>query len=303
MANLDVGLPSEGWVSVFRANTRLPCQERALVLGAMEIEHRVLELPDGCHLLAPAGAATRAREQLRLYDAENPPRLPVAWPGVPPGRGTAGIGGYAAVLIASFLIQTRYLGAIDWLSAGKLVAGRVREGEWWRAVTALTLHGDAGHLAGNLVFGAFFGYLAGQYLGSGVAWLAIVVAAAAGNLANAGLQAGGHRSIGASTAVFAALGLVAAHIWVLGRRFQLGWARRWSPVVGAVALLAYIGTGDAQTDIVAHLTGFLAGAAIGLLLGWFDGHERPRPGVQAAAGATALILLGICWQMALLAAP
>ena len=36
--------------------------------------------------------------------------------------------------------------------------GRVTGGEWWRAVTALFLHADALHLAGNVIFGAAFGY-------------------------------------------------------------------------------------------------------------------------------------------------
>lgn len=294
------GAGSDGeWVSVFHAMTRRPCEEQALVLGAMGVEHLVTERPDGCHVLVPAAAAPAAIEQLRLYRRENPGRPGATWPAVAPSRGFAVGLAFALAVALSFALQARYAFGVDWLDAGELVAGRVLDGEWWRAATALTLHGDAAHAAGNIVFGAFFGYLAGQYLGSGVAGLAIVLAAVAGNVANAALQAGGHRSIGASTAVFAALGVVAAYVFGLSRRYTLGWARRWAPVVGAVALLAYTGTGDEQTDVVAHLTGFLAGAAGGALL---IRARRPASAgrfPQAACGLAALAVLALAWMLAL----
>ena len=42
------------------------------------------------------------------------------------------------------------------------------DGEWWRAVTALTLHGGLSHIAGNLVFGVMFAVLASHSLGVGL---------------------------------------------------------------------------------------------------------------------------------------
>lgn len=295
------GHPLAEWVSIFRSTSRRPCEEQALVLKAMSIEHVVTERPDGCHLLVPATEAVHARGQLQLYRGENPRRGAGPWAPIDPRRGLPGALGYALLLAIAYLIQSGYLQGIDWTSTGELIAGNIRDGEWWRAVTALTLHGDPAHVAGNLVFGAFFGYLAGQYLGSGVAWLAIVWMAAAGNIANAFIQDAGHRSIGASTAVFAALGIVAAFVWGISRRYDLGWARRWSPVVGAVALLAYIGTGDEQTDVVAHLTGFLAGAAGGMALHAMGGHTRPRRSLQLACAAAAVLTVGIAWWLALTA--
>lgn len=289
-------------MSVFHALQRSRCDEQALVLGAMKIEHRVSEQPDGCHVLVPADVARIAAEQLRLYARENPPRRTVPWPEIAPVRGLAGGALFALSILFCYLLQSGYAFGIDWIARGGLEAGRVLSGEWWRAATALTLHADAMHVAGNMLFGAFFGYLAGQYLGSGVALLAIVVSAVAGNLVNALLQSPLHRSIGASTAVFAALGLVGAFVWGLSRHFALGWARRWSPVVGAVALLTYIGTGDERTDIFAHLAGFLAGAGGGLVLYLLGGLEFPRrlsPLLQIPAGALALLLMLSAWVFAL----
>jgi membrane associated rhomboid family serine protease len=75
-----------------------------------------------------------------------------------------------------------------------------------------------------------------------------------------------HRSIGASTAVFAALGLVAGFVWRGKLMSQERWPYRVGPIVGGFALLMYTGTGDANTDIGAHLMGFLCGFAAGMLL-------------------------------------
>jgi membrane associated rhomboid family serine protease len=108
--------------------------------------------------------------------------------------------------------------SLDWWRAGMSHAGLIQEGEWWRAVTALSLHADTVHLAGNLGFGLVFGFLAGQLLGWGRAWFGMVFAGALGNALNAFVQAPSHASVGASTAVFATLGILAAY----------SWTRRWT---------------------------------------------------------------------------
>ena len=99
-------------------------------------------------------------------------------------------------------------------------AGRVRDGEWWRTLTAMTLHVDAEHLIGNLLFGAAFGLIAGHLLGNGLAWCSIVAAGALGNVVDALLHPAAHTAIGASTAVFATLGLWAAYVWRRRRELE-----------------------------------------------------------------------------------
>lgn len=299
MASWPPPPPAGEWISIFRSPSRRPCEEQALVLKAVGIEHLVTERLDGCHLLVPAADAGAALEQLGLYRRENPSRREGPWPALAPARGAAGAVAFALLLACAWIVQVRYAFDVDWLTSGELVAGRIRGGEWWRALTALTLHADAAHVAGNIVFGAFFGYLAGQYLGSGFAWLMVAWTAAAGNVANAFIQNAAHRSIGASTAVFAALGVVAAFVWGISRRFTLTWARRWSPVVGAVALLAYVGTGDEQTDIMAHVMGFLAGAAGGLLTYRLPENALRSRRLQVAAGALAILTMIAAWAAAL----
>ena len=186
----------------------------------------------------------------------------------------------------------------DWFAAGRVDGALIRNGEWWRTITALTLHADARHLVGNLVFGVLFGLFAGRLLGSGVAWLAIVVSAALGNAANTLLLDSVHRSIGASTAVFAALGLVAGFVWRGRLMSQDRWSNRYGPIVGGLALLMYTGTGGPNTDIGAHLLGFVCGFVTGMLLTALGPVPTDRR-YQLTAGSIALLIIATAWIVAL----
>jgi membrane associated rhomboid family serine protease len=209
------------------------------------------------------------------------------------------------VLLAVGLLAGHEVFNLDWWDAGALETAAVRTGEWWRSVTALTLHADVAHLLGNLGFGGVFGFFVAQLLGPGVAWLTVLLAAAAANYANSWIQPESHSSVGASTAVFAALGLLAAYAW--RRRSAEGgrWAFRWSPLIAGVALLAFTGSGGERTDVLAHVTGFATGAACG----WWHAGRRalgsPPAGrvVQTATGVAAIALLVVTWWLAILGNP
>jgi len=174
----------------------------------------------------------------------------------------------------------------------------IRAGEWWRTITALTLHAGLQHLVGNLVFGIMFGLFAGRLLGSGVAWLGIVVAAASGNALNTLLLESTHRAVGASTAVFASLGLVAGFVWRGKLMAQDRWPYRVGPIVGGFALLMYTGTGGENTDVGAHLMGFLCGLGGGMLLTYArDSLASQR--LQLASGIIAIMIVVAAWIAAL----
>ena len=135
----------------------------------------------------------------------------------------------------------------DWLGAGGLDAGRLL----WRRVVARADGIDAAHeldhLGGNLEFGGFFGYFVGKYLGHGIGWLAVLLAAGGANLLNAWVQSPAHRSIGASTAVFAALGLLVAYTWRRGFLRDTPWRARIAPIIAGLGLLAFTGTSGENT--------------------------------------------------------
>jgi membrane associated rhomboid family serine protease len=197
-----------------------------------------------------------------------------------------------------FVVEMRHEFGLDWVGAGRLDVAAIRAGEWWRAITALTLHVDAPHLIGNIGFGAVFGILLAREIGSGLAWLLILAGGTAGNLMNVVVQRPTHTAIGASTAVFAALGLLAAYLWSGRRLIHNTWARRWAPVVGGIVMLAWFGTGGERTDIVAHLMGFLAGFGIGAVLGRTLAPGEPGHRVQWLLGGFSLLCVALAWGLA-----
>ncbi|MDX1500069.1 MAG: rhomboid family intramembrane serine protease [Woeseiaceae bacterium] len=282
---------------VFESRNRRACADRALVLASVGIPHEIVEDGGTAVLVVPAAVSARAVDELLRYDEENPPALPVRRQPVVYQNALPGILGYVIVVCLFAGLSWRAMFSLDWLAAGRVDGADIRTGEWWRSVTALTLHSGVRHLAGNLVFGALFGLFAGRLLGPGIAWLTIVLAGAAGNLLNTLFLDPAHRSIGASTAVFAALGLVAGYVWRGRLMAQDRWPYRVGPIVGGFALLMYTGTGGPDTDIGAHLMGFLAGLGAGVLLTPLA-ERLPGRRAQNAAGTAALALVGVAWLLA-----
>lgn len=279
---------------VFESPNRRACADRALVLASLGIPHQVIDDAGVFVLLVPAARSAEAIEQLMQYEDENPPLRPQPVRRIEYQNALPGVLGYIIVICLLAGLSWRGMFGLDWFGAGRVDGIAMRAGEWWRSVTALTLHSGFRHLAGNVVFGALFGLFAGRLLGSGVAWLTIVLAGAFGNIANTLALEAMHRSVGASTAVFAALGLVAGFVWRGKLMAQDRWPYRYGPIVGGLALLMYTGTGGPNTDIGAHLMGFLAGFGAGMLLAPYAGRLQNH-GLQNRAGIAALLLVAGAW--------
>lgn len=285
---------------VLQTPQRDECFESRLVLHAAGI-HAGAVHRDGWWLVTVREAdRERATEELAAYRAEmgEQPEEPAAK--IPTYQGAwTGVLGYSLVIAGVAWLEHWSAFGWPWLEAGRVDSGRVTSGEWWRVLTALTLHSDARHLLSNLVFGGVFGLLAGRVLGGGVGWFAIVAGGALGNFANAVMRGPEHWSIGASTGVFAALGIMVAHALRPRSERSEKPLRRWSPLIAGVTLLAMTGLGGERTDVAAHVTGFLAG----LLIGWLGCRLPDRwlasPRVQLAAGALALGAIVLAWSLAL----
>ena len=283
---------------VFESRNRQSCSDRALVLAAARIPHQMIDDGMSAALLVPAEYSARAAAELQLYDDENPPLRPRSRREIVYQDAVPGVVGYVVTISAVAWLAAGATFGHDWFDAGRVDGVLIRSGEWWRTITALTLHSGVKHFVGNVVFGVFFGIFAGRLLGSGVAWLAIVSAAALGNAANTALLDSAHRSIGASTAVFAALGLVAGFVWRGRFMAQDRWSYRYGPIVGGLALLMFTGTGGPNTDIGAHLLGFVSGFLTGMFLiamGPLPSDKR----AQMVAGGLALALVVTSWVVAL----
>jgi rhomboid protease GluP len=288
-------------VEIFRSYRRAACEERAFVLHAVGIASQVGWNGRSWSLFVAGERAAEAIGHLVRYQRENPPRRSTTEPEPTHRLAWLGSAAYALVLLVVGYLAGRDAFGQDWFGDGGLRAGAVQAGEAWRAVTALTLHLDVGHLLANLGFGTVFGLLAGQLIGPGLAWAAVLVAASLANLLNSLIRSPEYGSVGASTAVFATLGLLAAYSWRRRASSADRWAYRWAPLVAGVALLAFTGVGGERTDVLAHLTGFVMGAITGVLLA---ASRRPLAGwAQSALGAAAIAGIAAAWWLALGSGP
>ncbi len=298
---MDVSPAPHDDVVVHQAPQRKEVAERALVLQALGIPHRIQGHPGGFLLAVPLTHAGPARLELQRWTQEN-----VGWPpryDTPELLSTGKVGAalYIIGLIAWFPAGLYgFMGHNIW-RIGRVDAARIRAGELWRTVTALTLHADLSHLVGNLVFGTVFAVLASHSLGSGLAWLCFVGSGALGNLINAWLQDPSHTAIGASTGVFGILGALSAYEWTRRHSLRFPPMRRWAPMAAGATLLGYLGMGreGGNTDVMAHVWGLVAGALLGVVLGRTQAPAATtRAGRQTLCGVAALVIVFVCWAIA-----
>ena len=286
------------WVDIFRAEDKRQIRDASLVLLAVKVAHRVdmNATATPWALMVPSAEQARAHHELTSYWQENskPPPTQVQVPFV--DSGWFGVLGFLAVIWAVPALQG--FSDSQLVEAGVLHSESVRQGEWWRAVTALTLHGGLEHILSNSLFGSLFGFFVARYLGSGVGWLAILGCAAAANLFNALIHPDAFRALGASTANFAALGLAPTLLWRKGAFRQHDWRRSAAPLFAAIAMLAFTGFGSERVDIGGHVFGFVAGVCAGLGLSHIDFSTISRER-QQQAGIVAIGLVALSWVLAL----
>ena len=270
---------------VRRCASRREAEQLALVLAAVGIASRLVPLPTGVAIWTFAEEAEAARWQLETFERENAPRRRpraaaahrVSRAGPPPSSTPWSC-------CSSSAPQRRELWSLDWLEAGAGAGGPDRApAQWWRTVTALTLHVDHGHLLGNLLAGVVIGTVTAQLLGQGLAWLAILLAGTLGNLLAALMRAPDHTAIGASTAVFAALGIVSAYTrqrrWL---RTRPGPAPPGAARVPACCCWPISASAASAPTSARTWRGSRSGSAVGWALArWF---ERVPRGPRAQAG-------------------
>jgi len=288
--------PGEGSAVVFRG-TRSLCHEFSLVLEAKDIEHETRQDERSWILSVPSAVLSRAHDEITRYAAERsvPRRVPDAIK-ARPGAAIGAIAYVSILLLTAYCAGNGWFGA-DWLSIGDLQAGA--PGEWWRAVTALTLHLDQEHLLGNLLFGVLAGMAAARLLGDGVAWASILGAAALANYMEILIAPVTYRAVGASTAVFAALGLLAGMAWRSRLTLRERLWYRSAPLIAGICLLTLLGAGNAHVDVLGHALGFIFGTAVGWIYARADVPNHRGRRLQILAGAGAALLVGVAWLLAL----
>lgn len=279
-----------------RSPQRRVIEEWALVLVTEGVPASVHPTHHGFVLGVRAADSDRAEAVLAAHAREEGESL--LRERAPSGRGYLAAGLAVSLgLILFFLVTGPRNAAVAWFARGSADAGAMLGGEPWRAVTALTLHADLLHVLTNALMAAVLVSATFHLLGVGLGGALVLLAGAGGNYLNALLQGPPHGAVGASTAVFGALGLLGG-MGFLRRRTEAGGWRAWLPFGAGFALLAFMGTAGARTDLWAHLLGFLLGGVLGVLAG-LAFPRRPGPRAQWAFGLAALgVILG-SWLLAL----
>jgi len=270
-------------------------RDDSLVLLSQGIEHRLVRSEEGpFQIFIVPEVEAAAKAQLELYHKENPPKeenppIPLSFSLQP-----------LWVLLAPILVTLlQFTDKINLHSEGVSDAAKVLKGEWWRSLTAQTLHGDARHLASNLLCG----YIVMNMITFRIPLLRLVpfiaVAAAVANLCVSATVQTDFRSLGFSTFVFAAIGCLSVIEFRLMPKESHGMLRRFAPLCGAASLAVFLGLGE-NADILGHAYGFVAG----LFCGFIPKKKSLRWGtpLSSADGLGLLFYYGLyllAWKLAL----
>ena len=251
-------------VPVARFEGLREAQEYALVVLAMNLDCLITVEEDGYVIHGQEAFEEAIREEFRLY-AEEQKMKPV--PAVVPifGSGVDLALVWIGVLLFCF---TRQLQDPSFKERYLDSAIRVVEhGEVYRPFTALFLHADMEHLMGNAVFGLIFGIFVANSFGPLRGWGLILLSGFLGNLLNTWIHfPDPHRSLGASTAVFGALGLL------VGAGLDAAWRARsyrkglqaFAPLFAGIMIFTMNGIGGPGVDTLAHISGMFFGILLGL---------------------------------------
>ncbi len=280
-----------------RARNRRQTMDWSLVLASQGIDHVIEHAEEtGWALTVAAHDYEPALAHIRLYRLENRHwrwRRPVFQPGlIFDWRSTAWL---FLIIVCYWWSEQR----TDLRNLGMWDGTALGHGEWWRLFTATWLHADLAHLAMNAVFGLLLlGLTMGRY-GPGVGLLAAYLAGAGGNVA-AWLSYGeSHRGLGASGVVMGALGLLAVQSFSLLKPNNSTAFRRFSGAIMAGVLLFVLIGVSPESDVVAHLGGFVTGLLLGLLLAPVPRLADSRR-INLAAGLVFAVLVVLPWLRAVI---
>jgi membrane associated rhomboid family serine protease len=269
----------------------------SLVLSAVGIRHALH--PHRSELTVPAGLADAARHHLDRYFEENR-----GWPERPPPPHTTGYTGNPPTLLmigslaVFYLVTGPWTDEVSWFARGAIDSRMILEqGQWWRLITALTLHADPVHLLGNCIIGGFIVHLLSRTIGYGLAAFLLILCGALGNLCNIAIREAAHLSVGFSTSVFAGIGLLSGLQVFTGQLTRL--RNLLIPIGAGAGLLAMLGTEGERTDLGAHLFGFLCGLGFGILARRFNLDKViNRSGLQEKVFILTLLVILVSWSMA-----
>jgi rhomboid protease GluP len=276
--------------------------EDSLVLSSQRVRHWIEYESEGelYRLTLDAADVPRAVEALRLYEQENQDFHKE-------GAAAGSFDVHLSPLLHLAIPATVFFWAASvpwepWITGrGGADAKKILDGELWRALTATTLHADTEHFLGNMLSGFFILNLLRRRCGPGTSLPLLTLAAALTNYAVAALSAAGHFSIGFSTVVFAALGLLAGLETLFlpkGQERREAGLRGISPLLAAFFLAVMTGLGE-NADVKAHFLGFAAGALFSPVAYWIRKTGWEKWGWQIVGVAGTVGVYAAAWWRAL----
>jgi membrane associated rhomboid family serine protease len=267
----------------------------SLVLVSQGVETTIAapEESEGWRLLVASREYERAMEAIRQYRLENrgwPWQQKVFRPGIIFDWGSLA---WILLIFLFYGLNNRQ----DLHPDGFMDSTAVARGEWWRLFTAIWLHADLAHLAGNATFGfLLLGLAMGRY-GTGAGLLAAYLAGVGGNVTAWLVASSPHYSLGASGMVMGALGLLAVQSFSLWRTTPYATKFIVSGVVGGLMLFILLGVAP-NTDIMAHFGGFVSGLLLGVVL-TVSPSLAQKPKTNVVTGFLFAVLVIIPWWLAL----
>ncbi len=256
------------WVPILTSPEPEDIRIFSLVLLAADIAHRITYHDDRhwAILVAPS-QADQASQEIAAYTAENP-ALPDQDPDssdfIPTFRAQSSL--LILALCCVFLQSGPWQENSTWFQAGAGDADAILTNhQYYRLITALSLHADGLHLLGNCALGGFLLHYFFHLLGNGIGLAALLFSATLANLINVVAHGGNHHFVGFSTAVFALIGMLSALNF--RRHATFGRIRILIPLMVGAAMLAMVGSAGQHTDLGAHFFGLVTGLGSGYLLG------------------------------------
>ncbi len=172
---------------------------------------------------------------------------------------------------------------------------RTRNGEWWRLLASVFVHGGVLQLLINIAGVAQVGLILERLVGRLIVVAVFITAGIAASLVNLAVEPMA-TGIGASGAIFGLYGLAcASSIWAMRHRSEvtipLRVARRLVP---AAALFAIYNLVDDNLSTAAEVTGVLTGLVYGTVLARGVNDRKPAARPAAYVSATVAVMLVVC---------
>ncbi len=133
--------------------------------------------------------------------------------------------------------------------------------EFFRLVTALTLHADLVHLLSNCILGVFLLHFFLQLTGNGIGLMAMLLTSVSANYLNVLVHGSGHMFVGFSTSVFSIIGMLCTMSFAFKTTRPV--LHFFMPIMAGLALLALLGSEGERTDLGSHLFGLVCGLVCG----------------------------------------